>query len=258
MSKDKGGRLPDRSTVVRELRHGADLLEHGDVAGAVEDVLEHVGHRHEHSPEPGVEERTPPVAPKPPASAPPPPIPTTIPATVVTTTAAKDGFTCPTPFSPVPADVVVVCCSSEKFELQNQEFIKALGYRMPHFIQVPGGPASLYGLAAISGFLTKAMGAFVDKAVDLVGVTTVVLIAHEDCGAYKAGRISILGQLTRRLTGQGMKEAQTEHLQKAARELQARLGHAVEVQAFYGSIVPSGSQRQIRFAPVEFDSRLRR
>jgi len=134
---------------------------------------------------------------------------------------------------------------------------QALGYTMPHFIQVPGGPASLYGLAAVSGFLTKAMGAFVDKAVDLLGVKELILIAHEDCGAYKAGRVEVLAQLTRRLSGKNMKNVQIEHLQKGARDLQARAGHGIEVLAFYGSILDNGSFKQIRYEPVDFASRVR-
>lgn len=146
--------------------------------------------------------------------------------------------------------MVVVCCSSEKYELQHQELVQALGYKMPHFIQVPGGPSVLYGLAVVKGFLAKAMGIFVEKAVDLLKVSEVICIAHEDCGAYKAGRISVIGQLTHRMSGKSMKDAQIEHLQKAARDLQGRLGHEVTVYAFYGHIFDKGTQKAIRFDPV--------
>jgi hypothetical protein len=169
---------------------------------------------------------------------------------------AREGYTCPTPWSGELADVVVICCSSEKYERQNQEFVAALGYRMPHFIQVPGGPAVLYGLAAIKGYLAKALGLFVEKAVDLLDSKDVICIAHEGCGAYKSSRVSVLGDLTRRLSGKDMKDVQLEHLRKSCRELQAQLGRGVEVVAFYASII-EGGQKRIRYEPVDFESRIR-
>ncbi len=255
--KDKK-RGVDTQAVTGALRHGVELIEHGDVAGAVDDIFEHahVGERVEHTfgvgrptREQRGEERHEPV----PTTSTKPAVAPSSPAVTV----AKQGYICATPWSRELADVVVICCSSEKYELQNQELVKALGYTMPHFIQVPGGPASLYGLAAVSGFLTKAMGAFVDKAVDLLGVKELILIAHEDCGAYKAGRVEVLAQLTRRLSGKNMKNVQIEHLQKGARDLQARAGHGIEVLAFYGSILDNGSFKQIRYEPVDFASRVR-
>lgn len=258
-------RRVDPQRVARGLRQGAELVERvgqGDVAGAVEEVLDnaHIGERLEGAARTATRESlsreavhttaTPALQDRPRT----PEVRTVVPAVpskaIDPAAILRDGYTCPTPWSGELADVVVICCSSEKYELQNQELVRALGYRMPHFIQVPGGPAVLYGLAAVSGFLTKAMGIFVDKAVDLLDISEVICIAHEDCGAYKPGRISVIGELTRRLSNKGMKDAQIEHLRKAARDLQGRLGHGVEVRAFYGHIAESGQQKQIRFEPI--------
>lgn len=265
---EQGRHRPGVGDVAREVRKVADAVEHRGIGGAVEEAIEgaHLGervervlterHGHDHH-EPTDDEHevdhqgaaSPPyTSDRHPASTAPssPRVVTRIDPTTI----LRDGFTASTPWSGELADVVVICCSSEKYELQNQELVRALGYTMPHFIQVPGGPASLYGLAAVSGFLTKAMGVFVEKAVDLLEIKEVILIAHQDCGAYKAGRVEVLAQLTRRLVGKGIKEAQTEHLQKAARELQSRLGHGITVHSFYGHITQAGSVKQIRFEPI--------
>lgn len=166
-------------------------------------------------------------------------------------TILRDGFTCPTAWSSDRADVVIICCSSEQYELQHQELIHALGYRMPHFIQVPGGPAVFSALAAVKGFLGKAMGTYVDKAVELLKVIEVVLIAHEECGAYKPGRVAVIAELGRRMSGKSLKDVQIEHLQKAARELRARLGANINVHSFYGHRAPAGQAQLIRFEPIQ-------
>lgn len=249
----------DQQSVTGALRQSAAVLEHGHVGEAVEEVIQHahVGERVEHvlgldhlTEEQQISHLPPPIRPVAPPAIPKPASPITL---TMSVNIARDGFTAPTRFHPEPADVLVVCCSSEKFELQNQELVAALGYQMPHMIQVPGGPASLYGLAAFKGFLSKAMGMFVDKAIELIGVNKVIIIAHEDCGAYKSGPTMVLGQLTKRLTGQGMKETQLEHLRKAARELQHRLGHGYELKAYYGNIVEVSKERKIHFEPVNIE-----
>ena len=203
----------ERGVLAQGLREGAELLESGDVTGAVDQ------------------------------------------SSTGATAPVIGGFTAPTPWSGKLADVVVICCSSEKFEVQNQEFVASLGFKMPHFIQVPGGPAALYGLAAVKGFLSKAMALFVAKAVDLLDAKEVICIAHENCGAYKSGSVSLLGELTRRLSGKDMTDVQLEHLRKSCRELQAQLGRGVTVLAFYASVT-TDAQKRIHYQPVEFASRL--
>lgn len=259
----------DRGRVAEGLRRGAEILDHGSVVDVVEEVIHEPGVRQavervvEHVQEGGDHPRSEHSVPTLSAT-------TSMHATGSLKTAAttmpnkkpdsatieRDGYTVPTPWSGELADVVVVCCSSEKYEKQNQEFVEALGFRMPHFIQVPGGPSMLYGLAVVKGFLAKAVGMFVAKAVDLLNVTKVILIAHEECGAYKAGKVALLGELTRRLSSKDTKEVQLEHLRKSARELQAQLGSGVVVQAWYASILHNGHQ-QIHYEPVLFDSRVR-
>lgn len=250
-----GGRHDRRDVAASVLRAGAHIAERGraGIGEAVEEVLHG---RREAPAVPTAHQRTavPPVAPPAPPSRPTASAPIGVKATAVTAESiVRDGFTATTPFHPEPADVLVICCSSEKFELQHQELIAALGYNMPHFIQVPGGPASLYGLAAIKGFMAKAMGMFVDKAIELIGVKHVILIAHEECGAYKSGRNMVISELTQRLAGKGTKEAQLEHLRKASREVQSRLGRGITVTTYYGNIVEEGGHRLIHFEPIATD-----
>ena len=157
---------------------------------------------------------------------------------------ARSGYTSDVEWENLPADVVVICCSDQRFGRQNRQFLRALGYDNPHFIQVPSGLAVFHGLAAVSGFLPKAMERLLEKAIDLTQVKEVICIAHHDCGGYKLGRIEVLGKLTRRLAGLDIKDVQEEHLIKAARELQTRLGSDVTIRAFYADVVgPEGSQK---------------
>src|SRR3989344_1486524 len=76
----------------------------------------------------------------------------------------KDGYVSQIPWVDKPADCVVVCCSDHRFEKQNEDFVRALGFTSPHFVQVPSGIAVFHGLGAAAGFLAKATGLLLDTA----------------------------------------------------------------------------------------------
>lgn len=201
---------------------------------------------------PPVEQHTHPVLPSTMSTA----VPSVV-APIDASTIDRDGFTSTIRWDGRLADVVVLTCSSEKFRDQTREFIAALGFTNPHIIQVPGGVAMFHGLAVVRGIVAKAMELFLDKAIDLVHVREVVCIAHVNCGAYKAGRIALVGDLTRRLSGKSLIEVQQEHLIKAARDVQSRLGRDIKVRAFFASIDNSSNSARVHFHPIDFSGRSR-
>lgn len=167
---------------------------------------------------------------------------------------SRDGFTSSIPWDSALADVVVICCSSEQFDAQNREFVAALGFKRPHFLQVPSGPAVFHGMIAVRGILAKGMELLLDKALDVVPVQNVICIAHARCGGYQSGKVAILGSLTRRLTGLDLKQVQLEHLRKAARELQHRLGRERTVRAFYADVINVGGEELVHFQPIALNT----
>ena len=144
-------------------------------------------------------------------------------------------FTSSTPIMTEATDCIVFSCSDGRFDESNRELMKSLGYKHPHFIQVPGGPSLLHSMVAVINVLPKAMEMLIGKAVDLTNVTEFVCIAHEDCGAYKAGKIRLIAEIARRFADKPIREVQIEHLEKAGRELELRL-HG-DVRLFYADIV---------------------
>jgi hypothetical protein len=150
---------------------------------------------------------------------------------------------------------VVICCSDQRFGRQNREFLRALGFQSPHFIQIPSGLAVFHGLAAVSGFLPKGMNLLLDKAIDLTGVKDVICIAHHDCGGYKAGRFEVIGKLTRRLAGMDIQDVQTEQLHRAARDVQLRMGNDTTVRAFYSDVVGNEGDQQVKFSEIDLIQR---
>lgn len=168
---------------------------------------------------------------------------------------AREGFTSNIPWQDLPADVVVVCCSDQRFEDQNRQFLSALGFKSPHFIQIPSGLAVFHTLIAAVGFLPKAMELLLDKAVDLTGVKDVICIAHHDCGGYKLGRFQILGKMSKRLTGKDLRDVQIEHLHQATRSIQLRLGSDTNVRAFYSDVIGQEGNQRVKFHEIDVVSR---
>ena len=160
---------------------------------------------------------------------------------------AEGGFTSTIAWENEQADCLVVMCSDHRFRRQALEFVQSLGYQNPHVLSLPGGVAIMHSMVAAIGFLSKAAGRLVAKALELTGARDVICIAHEDCGAYKAGKVELVGKVTRRLAGSSLQEIQRDHLLKAARTIQFSLD-GVNVRTFYADVV--GEDSRVHFSEV--------
>jgi hypothetical protein len=161
-----------------------------------------------------------------------------------------EEFTSSIPWTDTAADCVVVCCSDPRFEQQNEDFVKALGFSQPHFMQIPSGVAVFASLVAAAGFLHKGMGLLLKKAIDLTGVETVVCIGHEDCGGYKVGKFKIVQAVSQRLADKPVREIQFDHLNKAGRTISRQLGRGIDVRVYYADVVQNASGDQVKYSPV--------
>ncbi|OGY90940.1 MAG: hypothetical protein A3B30_03585 [Candidatus Komeilibacteria bacterium RIFCSPLOWO2_01_FULL_52_15] len=163
----------------------------------------------------------------------------------------KDGYVSQIPWVDKPADCVVVCCSDHRFEKQNEDFVRALGFTSPHFVQVPSGIAVFHGLVAAAGFLPKAMGLLLDKAQDVTTAKTIIGLGHSDCGSYKLGSVKIVAEVARRLVGKDVREIQIEHLEQAGRAIALRLGGSAKVRVFYSDVVDTRDGSRVKYIPVD-------
>jgi len=161
-----------------------------------------------------------------------------------------DGYTATIPWTDTPADCVVICCSDPRFEKQNEEFVKTLGFVQPHFMQIPAGVAVFASLVATAGFLHKSMGLLLNKAIDVTGVDTVLCIAHEDCGGYKVGKHEIIRAVSRRFAWKPVRELQHDHLLKAGRTISRRLGGSIEVRVYYADVVRASDGDRVKYEHV--------
>ncbi len=168
---------------------------------------------------------------------------------------AEAGFTSTIPMESGEADCLVVMCSDHRFRRQALEFVHSLGYEQPHVLSLPGGVAIMHSMVAAIGFLSKAAGRLVAKAVELTGVRDVLCIAHEDCGGYRAGKVELVGRVTRRLAGSSLQEIQRDHLIKAARTIHFSLD-GVNVRTFYADVVGDEDPR-VHFSEVAVSDRQR-
>jgi len=176
--------------------------------------------------------------------------------TKITEREVEEGYTSTVPWENEAADCVVICCSDHRFEKQNEEFVKALGFAHPHFMQIPSGVAVFASLVAAANFLHKGMGLLLKKAIDLTEVETVICIGHEDCGGYKAGKYQIVQAVSRRLAGKPVRDIQHDHLRKAGKTISRQFGGNVEVRVFYSDVVQEPDGEHVKFVHVEtFGSR---
>jgi hypothetical protein len=160
------------------------------------------------------------------------------------------GFTSSVEYRDRPADCVVVACSDQRFRLQTLELVRHLGFSNPQLIQIPGGLVVSLPLLAASGFLSKAVDRIVEKALEVSGVETVICVAHEDCGGYRAENVKFLDKAVRRLTGGSIRETQITHLRKAARRLQLGLRQTT-VRAFFADV----TEPRITFREIDITHR---
>jgi hypothetical protein len=163
----------------------------------------------------------------------------------------QDGYTSPIAWEDQESDCVVICCSDPRFEKQNEEFVKALGFSHPQFMQIPSGVAVFASLVAAANFLHKAMGLLLGKAIEKSGVETVICIGHEDCGGYSAGKYKIVQAVSRRLAGKPVREIQHDHLRKAGKTISRQFGGEVEVRVFYADVVQEGNAERVKFVHVQ-------
>ena len=167
------------------------------------------------------------------------------------TEAERNDYTSQVPFDDTPADCIVICCSDPRFEEPTEDFVRnALGFRQPHCIQVPSGPAVFSPSIALKGFLPKSMNALLDKAVELTQAPTILIVGHRDCGGYKAGRHEIVRRVGRRFAGKDTTTIQHDHLQEVGRAIHRHLGGRVEVRAFYADLVDEDESRRVRFGHI--------
>ena len=167
---------------------------------------------------------------------------------------ASHGFTSTIPFEDKNADCLGIWCSDQRFRRQNIEFIRALGYQHPYVISLPSGVAVAHSMVAAINFLSKAFHRLLAKAVELTDVTDIVCIAHEDCGGYKAGRVKLIGQISRRLTGKSTREIQCAHLAQASRDIALSMD-VVNVRAFYANVHTEGKDHHVHYKEVPFQTR---
>jgi hypothetical protein len=160
------------------------------------------------------------------------------------------GFTSSVEYRDRPADCVVIACSDQRFRLQTLELVRHLGFSNPQLIQIPGGLVVSLPLLAASGFLSKAVDRIVEKALEVSGVETVICVAHEDCGGYRAENVRFLDTAVRRLTGGSIRETQITHLRKAARRLQLGLRQTT-VRAFFADV----AEPRVTFREIDITRR---
>ncbi len=153
------------------------------------------------------------------------------------------------PWEDTAPDCLIVSCSDHRFERQTRELARLLNFKYPHVLQVPSGAVLTLPLAAAFNFLSKAIDKIIERVVDAKSVREIILVAHEDCGAYKVERMSLVASALKRLTGKTVQDLQREHLLQAAHRI--RIGiRGVNVRAFYASVVVENEVKRVRFTEV--------
>lgn len=160
---------------------------------------------------------------------------------------AQHGYTSSIPWVNAKADCLVVCCSDHRFEDPTRDFlIHGLGFQNPHVLQWPSGVCIASPLAVLTGSLPKAFDLLFQKAIKVTHATTLVLVAHEDCGAYKDDKL--VNKIARRFMGKSVREIQIMHLQEAVRGLRPTL-RGVSVVGFYADVVEGD---KVHFSEIGF------
>ena len=160
-----------------------------------------------------------------------------------------ESFTSELAWQNTEPDCLVICCSDHRFERQTRDLAAHLNFRNPHVLQIPSGAALSLPLISSINFLSKAADRIIERVVEMKRVRNILLVAHHDCGAYKAERVSLLTNLVQRYSGKAIHDLQRDHLAQAARRL--RLGlRGVQVRAFFADVVGEGDRSRVRFTEV--------
>lgn len=160
-------------------------------------------------------------------------------------------FTAPTPWEDVQADCMVITCSDHQFRVQVGEFVAAFGFTHPHVLSFPSGLALAHPMVVGvgMGFLSKAVDKLLQKAQEVIQVSEVLCIAHENCGVYGVGKIALVDTLARRFRGKSVREIQCEHITRSAARLQASL-HGARVRTYYADVVESPGGKAVKFNAI--------
>jgi carbonic anhydrase len=141
----------------------------------------------------------------------------------------------------------VASCSDHRFEQQNREFLRGLGFRRPHIIQNPSGVA-VYTSAAATDSLPEGMGLLLGKAMELTGARHVVFLGHAECGGYTSGAVELVRNAG--ASERPVRDVQIDHLENAGRTISERLGEGVEVSVYYADVGGEADARRVRYASV--------
>jgi carbonic anhydrase len=166
------------------------------------------------------------------------------------TSNAVEGFTSTHLWVDDNADCMVVTCSDHRFLTHYREFVSHLGFKSPHTISVPGGIALTDPIAAVAGFLSKAADQLIEKVVRGKHITQIICIAHQDCGAYKAGTLHVVDALVRQAAGKSVRDFQIGHLKKSAKRL-SMLAPGVKARLFLAEVVKGDEGNRVHFIEVE-------
>ncbi len=147
------------------------------------------------------------------------------------------------PYTGRRGDTLVIYCTDPRFRKQTHELLTSLGVEDPFVYNIPGGPASL---VPIVGFAHKAMKPGVDAVIG--NVKRVVLVAHEDCAAYRSEH-KVLNRLVTAVLGANVQKIQERHLSEAASLLRTWYPH-VTIECFIARVVEGGAGQQVKFDKI--------
>jgi hypothetical protein len=162
---------------------------------------------------------------------------------------AVEGFVSDSPWQDIRPDCLVVCCSDHRFEAQTRDLVRHLNFSQPHVLQIPSGAALTLPLASAFNFLSKALDKIIERVVEMKQIQEVILVGHQDCGAYKTERVPLIATMVKRLTGKSVQDIQRDHLGQAARRIRTGI-RDVNVRAFFADVVGEGSERRVRFVEI--------
>lgn len=154
-------------------------------------------------------------------------------------------FTASTPFDARKSDTLVIYCADGRFRPQTQEFLtEQLKLDRPITITVPGGVSIFMPLV---GFAHKVAKVWLDAFAD--HTRRIVLIAHEDCAAYRAEH-RILQTMVTQIAGKSVQDLQRQHLAAALHTLRAWYPNAA-IEAYYAAVVDGTDEtRRVAFTTV--------
>lgn len=154
-------------------------------------------------------------------------------------------FTAAAPFDARPSKTLVIYCADGRFRPQVHEFLtQHLELERPVTITVPGGVGVFLPLVGLAHKIGKGwLDAFSEH------ITRIVVIAHEDCAAYRAEH-GILDKVVTRIVGRPIGALQKDHLARGLAQLRVWYPHAT-TETYYADVVDAGDgTRKVAFSAV--------